>query len=197
MLIICISATIQANNHKPGTRIFFTKENIHQFKEPVILAALAWHECRNLHWYERWLIMEATWNRVEANFNNNGSNLVKQLNAPNQFYGLYDKNFYFDVTDDIHFANLQMAKMIIAGFRFSDRNIYYWSTCNDRGKHHSFCKKDSIKTLYKTRHTFRQMTNTKGITLVELQGLIVKLIEEHGADAPVLISETMLVRGLS
>lgn len=39
------------------------------------------------------------------------------------------------------------------------------------------------------------MTNTKGITLVELQGLIVKLIEEYGADAPVLISETMFVRG--
>lgn len=153
--ILMMATILQANNYKPGTRILFTKENIYQFKDPVILAAIAWHECRNLHWYERWLIMEASWNRVEDNFNNNGKTLIEQINAPKQFYGIYDKNFYFDYTSDIHWANLKMAKMIIAGFRFSDRNIYYWATNFDKGGHNSFVNRNKIKTLYKTKHKFR------------------------------------------
>lgn len=147
--------TGKAADSNPNTKITLTKENIHNFKEPLILAAIAWHECRDLHWYERWLIMEAAWNRVEDDFNCNGADLIMQVNSPNQFHNIYDKDFYFDFKNDICWANLQMAKMIITGFRFSDYDIYYWSTKHDKGKHHKFVSSKAIKTIFETKHKFR------------------------------------------
>jgi hypothetical protein len=91
--------------------------------------------------------MEAVWNRVNNNFNNNGSTLQEQLLAKKQFTGLFEinpKQFYFDPDNSRHYANYLMAKDVIQGNRISPKKIYYWAgTCDKHTRHY--------KQLFKKR----------------------------------------------
>lgn len=123
-----------------------------------MMAAVAYHECYNLSKMERWLVMEALWNRVEDNFNNNGATLEEQLLAPKQFTGLWKHNperFKYDENDQLCVENKQMAEYILSGVRISSRRIYYWAGISDRTTiHGKFVKRKKINSK-STIHWFR------------------------------------------
>ena len=139
-------------------RIYFTKDNLN-YPDAMILAGIAEHECLNLSWQERHLVMEAVWNRVLDNFNNNGTTIQEQLLAPKQFTGLFTlrpKDFCVDKTNPLHIENIYMALCVIKGHRLSDRCIYYWSdTTNKNHKHYKYVKNNHIKTNFRTVQLFR------------------------------------------
>lgn len=120
--------------------VYFNKQNINSYPVEQVLAGIAEHECGNLSMTERHLVMEAVYNRVINNFNNNGLTLQQQLLAKNQFTGLFEinpKHFYFDPNNNRHYANYLMAKDIIRGNRMTHKRIYYWAgTCDRRTKHY-------------------------------------------------------------
>jgi len=122
-----------------------------------IIAAVAFHECYNLSKMERWLVMEALVNRVEDNFNGNGTTLIEQLLAPKQFTGLWKHNpqqFRYDENELLCVENKRMAEYILSGVRLSSRRIYYWAgTCDMQTSHGRFVKQNAIKS--KTKHLFR------------------------------------------
>jgi hypothetical protein len=124
----------------PSKKVYFDKNNISKYSPKIVLAAIAEHECGALSWQERHLVMEATWNRVTENFNNNGTTLEKQLLSKNQFSGLFKyntKQFYFDPYNKRHMENYLMALMIIDDYqRLSDTCIFYWAgTCDINTRH--------------------------------------------------------------
>lgn len=122
----------------PDTVIYFNRHNLDNQDPAVILAAVAWHECMDLSMTERWLVMEAAWNRVVTNFNGNGATLKEQLTAPKQHEAL----FIFSITGKNHFvydgsnhtarANYLMAQDIIDGARLAYDPIVYWACPTDR-----------------------------------------------------------------
>lgn len=130
-----------------------TKRNISIQQDAVLMAAIAWNEIRNGHPMERWLIMEATWNRVANNYNNNGSTLAKQVLAPKQFPLPYSQ-LYFNPANPYMQENYKMALQIIAGERIAETTIYSWSTSRDKGNHHKYITRKAIKTYGLTQHTF-------------------------------------------
>ena len=139
-------------------RIYFTKDNLN-YPDAMILAGIAEHECLNLSWQERHLVMEAVWNRVVDNFNNNGCTIQEQLLAPKQFTGLFTLrpyHFYFDKHNTRHIENLYMALCVINGHRLSNRCIYYWTdNTNKNCKHYKYVRRKAIKLPYPTVQLFR------------------------------------------
>jgi hypothetical protein len=119
--------------------------------QALVLAALAWNEIRNGHPLERWLIIEAAWNRVINNYNSNGATLQKQLAARKQFYL---PTLVFDPKNPYHQENYRFALAIIAGARVADKPIYYWATKTDKGNHFKRVKRKKIDTYGLTKHIF-------------------------------------------
>lgn len=150
MILFCLN--VQPN------KIYFTQDNLN-YNPALILAGVAEHECLNLSWQERHLIIEAVWNRVVDNFNNNGTSIQEQLLAPKQFTGLFTlrpKHFYFDKNNPRHIENLYMALCVINGHRLSNRRIYYWTdNTNTNCKHYKYVRRKAIKLPYKTIQLFR------------------------------------------
>ena len=140
------------------TNIQFTRDNL-DYHPALILAGIAEHECLNLSWQERHLVMEAVWNRVLDNYNNNGKTIQQQLLAPKQFTGLFifrPKDFRVNKTDKRHIENIYMALCVIQGHRLSDKRIYYWSdTSNKNSKHYKYVKHRKITTNFSTIQIFR------------------------------------------
>jgi len=92
--------------------------------------------------------MEAVWNRVEDNFNNNGATFAEQLLAPKQFTGLflfYPHQFRWDKDDPILEENLQIARSIIQGIRRCPSRIYYWASksVDSNTSHYNWMKSQS------------------------------------------------------
>jgi len=112
--------------------IQFNEDNIDIVPEEYVLAAVAYHECYNLDTLERRYVMEAVWNRVQDNFNNNGTTLKEQMLAPKQFTGLFKyspEQFRFEATDSLLIQNLNMAREIIyENKRSCPKRIYYWAS---------------------------------------------------------------------
>lgn len=139
-------------------RIYFTRDNLN-YDNALILAGIAEHECLNLSWQERHLVMEAVWNRVEDNFNCNGTTIQEQLLAPKQFTGLFTLrpyHFYVDKNNPRHIENIYMALCVINGHRLSNKRIYYWSdTSNKQSKHYRYVRRKAIKTNFRTIQIFR------------------------------------------
>ena len=140
------------------TEIQFTRDNLN-YHPALILAGIAEHECLNLSWQERHLIMEATWNRVIDNYNNNGCTIQEQLLAPKQFTGLFiyrPQHFYINKKNPRHIENIYMALCVIQGHRLSDKRIYYWSdNTNKQCKHYKYVKRHKITTPFRTVQIFR------------------------------------------
>ena len=140
------------------TEIQFTRDNLN-YHPALILAGIAEHECLNLSWQERHLIMEATWNRVIDNYNNNGCTIQEQLLAPKQFTGLFiyrPQHFYINKKNPRHIENIYMALCVIQGHRLSDKRIYYWSdNTNKQCKHYKYVKRRKITTPFRTVQIFR------------------------------------------
>jgi len=140
MILFCL-------NSNPD-KIYFTKDNLN-YDPALILAAVAEHECLNLSWQERHLVMEAVWNRVQDNYNNNGTTIQEQLLAPKQFTGLFifrPKDFSVNKTNKRHIENIYMALCVINGHRLSNRRIYYWSDkTNTNHKHYKYVNRNRIK----------------------------------------------------
>lgn len=135
------------------------KDSVEHYPVAEVMAAIAYHECYNLSKDERFLIMEAFYNRVEDDFNNNGKTVKKQLLAPKQFTGLWKYNsqqFKFDSKDSICIENLEMAKAVISGYRIAKTRIYYWSSkkedCNT--KHGKWMQKIASIKNNKFSHFF-------------------------------------------
>lgn len=139
-------------------KIYFTKDNLNH-DSALILAGIAEHECLNLSWQERHLVMEAVWNRVEDNFNGNGCTIQEQLLAPKQFTGLFiyrPKDFIVDKNNPRHIDNIYMALCVINGHRLTDKRIYYWSdTSNKKQRHYKYVKRHKIHTDFPTVQIFR------------------------------------------
>lgn len=137
-------------------------EEIECYQPEEVLATIAWHECTNLSWQERWLIMEATWNRVIHNFNNNGKSLSEQIKADKQFPRIFknyssNKSDYrqiFNPNNNIIAQNYLMAQRIIEGERLSKKTIFYWASQSDKGVHYEKCLKKRILTKFATKHIF-------------------------------------------
>ena len=112
--------------------IQFTEDNIDIVPEEYVLAAIAHHECFNLDTLERRYVMEAVWNRVQDNFNNNGTTLKEQILAPKQFTGLfkyYPEQFRFEGTNPLLVENVKIARDIIyKNNRSCPKRIYYWAS---------------------------------------------------------------------
>lgn len=128
--------------------IQFNRYNIDSLSVEYVMAGIAYHECFNLSYLDRWLTMEAFYNRLKINFNNNGTTVRGQLLAPKQFTGLFKYNpeqFKFDSSDTICQQNLVMAREIVNGNRVSNKTIVYWA-----GKS---CDKSTLhwKLIYKNR----------------------------------------------
>lgn len=140
-------------------KIYFNKHNLDKVHPVYILAGIAEHECYNLSEYERHLVMEAVVNRIEDNFNNNGTTLKKQLLAKHQFTGLfkhYPNMFYFDPNNQRHLKNVEMAKDILYNKqRMSEKRIYYWASPEDMTlkTYGKFMRKNKIYNRG-TRQTF-------------------------------------------
>lgn len=134
------------------------KDSLDHYPIAEVMAAIAYHECYNLAPLERWLVMEAFYNRVVYNYNNNGRSVKEQLLAPKQFTGLfkyYTSRFKFDSNDELINSNYNMALEILSGARAStDRIIFYWAgKCDRKTSHGKFVKKEEIG--YKTLNWFR------------------------------------------
>ena len=133
------------------------RDSFEYYPVEEVMAAIAYHECLNLAPLERWLVMEAFYNRVIHNFNNNGASVKEQLLAPKQFTGLWKhcpQWFKYDSTNEIIFSNREMALQIISGARVSDRRIFYWAgKCDRHGKHGRWVKKNKLN--YGTINWFR------------------------------------------
>lgn len=125
------------------------KDSLKTYPVEEIMAAVAYHECYNLSKLERWLVMEALYNRVQDNFNSNGTTIDSQLLANRQFTGLWKYNpqqFKFDTHDTLCIQNRKMAIAIINGSRMAPSRIYYWAgTCDSRTAHGRWMKKVHIK----------------------------------------------------
>ena len=150
--ILTILFLLNVNQEK----IYFTRDNLN-YDNALILAGIAEHECLNLSWQERHLVMEAVWNRVEDNFNNNGCTIQQQLLAPKQFTGLFiyrPQHFYVDKKNKRHIENIYMALCVINGHRLSNKRIYYWSD-HTKNKHYWYVRKNRINTKFKTIQIFR------------------------------------------
>jgi hypothetical protein len=152
--VIEIKEVITRTNNIPES-VTIKQSNVNNIDPAIILASISWHETGNLSWAERWLVMEATWNRISNDFNCNGANFKSQLSAPKQFPKIFDK-LYFDSTNQYHLSNYMMAQRIIEGERLSQKVIYYWGTKRDR--HYKFCSKNHKNnpsiTRWKTLHRF-------------------------------------------
>lgn len=140
------------------TKYLINKDSVEYYPLPEVMAAVAYHECFNLSQEERWLVMEAFYNRIEDNFNNNGSTLKEQLLAPKQFTGLWKYNpqqFKYDECDTLCVQNKEMAAAIITGYRLiTSRRIYYWAgICDRTNAHGKWVRKN--KLLTNTKHWFR------------------------------------------
>ncbi len=140
------------------TEIQFTRDNL-DYHPALILAGIAEHECLGLSWQERHLVMEAVWNRVQDNYNNNGCTIQEQLLAPKQFTGLFiyrPKHFYIDKKNKRHIENIYMALCVIQGHRLSNKRIYYWSDSDNKSHpHYKYVKHRKITTDFKTIQIFR------------------------------------------
>ncbi len=150
MILFCL-------NSNPD-KIYFTKDNLN-YDPALILAAVAEHECLNLSWQERHLVMEAVWNRVIDNYNNNGCTIQEQLLAPKQFTGLFiyrPQHFYIDKKNKRHIENIYMALCVIQGHRLSNKKIYYWSDSDNKSHpHYKYVKHRKITTSFRTIQIFR------------------------------------------
>lgn len=140
-------------------KIYFTKDNIDKYDPALVLAGIAEHECYDLSLIERHLVMEAMWNRVIDNYNNNGYTLKDQLLAPKQHTGLFKynpKQFCFDLNNDRHLQNYQMAVNIINNHeRLTNRCIYYWAgDCDKNTSHYRFVLSNKLEG-FNTRQIFR------------------------------------------
>ena len=135
------------------------KDSVDRYPLAEVMSAVAYHECFNLSELERWLIMEAFYNRIENNFNNNGASVKEQLLAPKQFTGLWKyspQQFKYDSNDTLSVQNRQMAELIINGSRVCSRPIYYWAgTCDARTAHGKWVKKKYLKLPKHIKHIFR------------------------------------------
>lgn len=126
-----IHVTESSNIELENTKIQFNKHNLNDVNPEYVLAAIAWHEAGKSDINERRYIMEAVWNRVEDDFNNNGASLEQQMLAPKQFTGLFlyhTHRFSFDYTNITHLENLDAAREIIyQKKRTCPKRIYYWA----------------------------------------------------------------------
>jgi len=133
------------------------KDSVDQYPLTEVMAAIAYHECFNLAPLERWLVMEAFYNRIVHNFSNNGTTVKEQLLAPRQFTGLwkyYPSQFKYDSQNEIIVTNELMAQQIIAGARVANRIIFYWAgTCDRKTAHGRFVKRNELN--YNTTNWFR------------------------------------------
>lgn len=165
LLMLVCSSTFCNNTHyhivKP-VRYTYTIDKMDICKYPTIevLAAIAYHECGNLSKLDRWLTMEAVWNRVVTNFNKNGYCLESQLLAPKQFTGLWKyrpEDLKFDSTDPICLENLHMAKLIVAGNRYwKYEPIVYWAgkNCDRNTAHYRNIETRQIETGYNLQQIY-------------------------------------------
>ena len=141
------------------SKIEFTRDNLNNYDPVLILAGIAKHECLNLSWQERHLVMEAVWNRVQDNYNGNGTSIQEQLLAPKQFTGLFiyrPQDFSVNKTDPLDIENIYMAICVINGHRLANRKIHYWSdNTNKNSKHYRYVKRHKIHTDFPTVQIFR------------------------------------------
>lgn len=158
-VLLMITTPITCKSNKFVGSITLEPKELLDRTPSEVLAAVAFHECSNLSKAERWLVMEALVNRVEDNFNNNGTTLVEQLLAPKQFTGLWKHNpeqFKYDPNDKICTENKRMAEYILSGIRISTRRIYYWAgPCDMQHPHGKFVKRKAINTKSNIKHMFR------------------------------------------
>lgn len=149
---------VEIKNIEESQRYYLlNKDSVEFYPIEEVMAAIAYHECLNLAPLERWLVMEAFYNRIKYNFNNNGSTVKEQLLAPKQFTGLWKycpQWFKYDSDDEILQSNKNMALQIISGARITNRIIFYWAgKCDRKGKHGKFVKRKELN--YSTINWFR------------------------------------------
>lgn len=165
MLLIPSDHKVKVNTPEPVVETkhyYIHKEAIVIDNLPLneIMAAIAWHEAGNNSELERRLIMEAFYNRVVDNYNNNGKLVSQQLLAPKQFTGLWLYNnpqkFEYDENNPTILENLRMADEIISGCSSMSRRIYYWAgTCDFTTKHGKWVKRNCLKLPKYVKHLFR------------------------------------------
>lgn len=147
---ITIKASSEETKH-------FTRDNIKDELPEYILVAVVNHECYvNAPITEKIFIMEALWNRVKHNFNNNGATLHQQLLAPKQFTGLFihrPKEFAINIKNNKYLISL--ARQIIYDNKriYPEKIIYYWAGVED-GKHRIWVASKRFKTIIKTFNIF-------------------------------------------
>jgi len=140
-------------------KIHFNQDNLKDYPEEYILAAITKHECfDNSQITERIFIMEAVWNRVIDNFGNQGTTLTNQLLSPKQFTGLFiyrAKEFCIDLNNPKDRYLIKLAREIIYQNKriYPKKRIYYWAGIND-GSHRKWVLRKKFKTLIQTKNIF-------------------------------------------
>jgi len=102
------------------------KDYIDKYPLEEVMAAVAYHECFNLSRLERWLVMEAFYNRIIHNFNNNGRTLKEQILAPKQFTGLwkfYPQQFKYDSNDTLCIYSANAYPLLRAFLRYTQTHL--------------------------------------------------------------------------
>lgn len=134
-------------------------EYMNKYPVEEVMAAVVYHECYNLSKLERWLVMEAFYNRIICNFNNNGKTVKQQILAKKQFTGLFTDNpqqFIYNDADTLCLQNVTMARAIIAGCRMSDRIIFYWAgECDRSTSHGRWVNRNKLKLPSTIKSWFR------------------------------------------